>query len=113
MHCSFNRSSRAEAMSLDFTPEEEKQLEYLLSKREKTKGPVPKAKVSRARGSAGGAKTDAAQRQRDEASEWSSSSSDGFVEIALPHVIESLGSGERWSSRWEPGKDRISLSPRL
>ena len=75
-------------MALEFTPDEEKQLEYLLSKREKTKGPVPEIKVS-AKGRVPGAMGDASKRQRDDDTEWSSSYSDRFEAITFPNLIES------------------------
>ena len=50
-------------MALEFTPEEQQQLELLLSKREKVTG-MPQAKPPKV--GSGGAMTDASKRQRDD-----------------------------------------------
>ena len=82
-------------MSLEFTPEEQKQLEMLLSKREKAKV-LPKAKASQAVSS--GAMSDASKRQRDNqeyehVSSPESNSSSSEPEILFPNDIDSL---EQW-----------------
>lgn len=85
-------------MALEFTPEEQLQLELLLSKREKATG-MPQAKPPKV--GSGGAMTDASKRQRDDHGDEptfspespSESYSSEMVEIVFPNGITSL---EQW-----------------
>ena len=81
-------------MSLEFTPEEQQQLEVLLSKREKAKV-LPKAKASQVLSN--GAMSDASKRQRDDhgygrsfSPESKGESSSSEMEIVFPNGITSL-----------------------
>ena len=106
-------------MALEFTPEEQLQLELLLSKREKATG-MPQAKPPKV--GSGGAMTDASKRQRDDHGDEptfspespSESYSSEMVEIVFPNGITSL---EQWGkvviTIWRLGKARRSLLPRL
>ena len=85
-------------MALEFTPEEQLQLELLLSKREKATV-KPQAKPPKV--GSGGAMTDASKRQRDDHGDEptfspespSESYSSEMVEIVFPNGITSL---EQW-----------------
>ena len=83
-------------MALEFTPEEQRQLEALLSKREKATG-MPQAMPPKV--GSGGAMTDASKRQRDgdeptfSPESPSESYSSEMVEIVFPNGITSL---EQW-----------------
>ena len=87
-------------MSLEFTPEEQRQLELLLSKREKA---MPQAKPPKV--VSNGAMTDGSKRQRDDhgdellfSPESPGESSSSEMEIVFPNGMELLlwSNGERW-----------------